>query len=157
MPFSYSRAPVSAKLIATAFLLFAVIGLGVAGLQIYVKTGLTVQGTLAHYRGDEVTFQTPMGFPELVEVTHAHAFTMPLLAATLGVAFALTKSRERLKQLVVVSLALGVLLELALPWIVRYGAPWTVHLFNVAGVLLGGGLITAVIVPLHEMWFAEAG
>jgi hypothetical protein len=156
MTFSYRRAPTGVKLTATVFLLFAVLGLGIAALQIYVKTGLTVRGVLAHYRGDEAAFQTPMGFAELVEITHAHAFTMPMLAVTLGVAFALTQAAERLKQLVVMSLAVGVLLELGLPWVVRYGAPWTVHLFNVAGILLGGALILAVVVPLYEMWIARS-
>ena len=137
--------------------MLALAGLGVVLLQIYVKTGLTTQGTLAHYRGDEATLQTAMGFGELVEVTHAHAFTMPLLALALGCAFLLTETSERVKRVVVSALLAGVGLELILPWVVRYGSPWSVHLFNLAGILLAGGIFAAVGVPLYEMWISNGG
>lgn len=153
--FRYRRAPFSVKIMASGFLVLALAGLGVVLLQIYVKTGLTTQGALAHYRGDEATFQTAMGFGELVEITHAHAFTMPLVALTLGLAFVLTEVSERVKRTVVTALLTGVGLELGLPWVVRYGPAWTVHLFNVAGVLLAGGIFAAVGVPLYEMWIVD--
>lgn len=150
--FRYRHAALSVKLLATGFLILAVIGLGIAGLQIYMKTGLTPYGTLAHYRGDETTLQTPMSVGELVDITHAHAFTMPLLALVIGLGFVLTEASERSKQIVVTALVMGVLFELGLPWLVRYGPSWTVHLFNVAGLLLVAGLFAAVAVPLYEMW-----
>lgn len=150
--FRYRRAPTSVKIVASGFLVLALAGLGVVLLQIYVKTGLTPRGVLAHYRGDEATFQTAMGFAELVEITHAHAFTMPLVALTLGLAFVLTEVSERVKRTVVTALLTGVGLELVLPWVVRYGPAWSVHLFNVAGFLLAGGIFVAVGVPLYEMW-----
>lgn len=153
--FRYRRAPTSVKIVASGFLLLALAGLGVVLLQIYVKTGLTSRGALAHYRGDEATFQTAMGFGELVEITHAHAFTMPLVALTLGLAFVLTEVSERVKRTIVTALLAGVWLELGLPWVVRYGPAWTVHLFNVAGFLIAGGIFAAVAVPLYEMWIVD--
>src|SRR2546428_13863703 len=88
--FTYRTAPPSARLLVTAFLLLAVVGLGIATLQIYVKTGLTPGGTLLHYRGSDETLQYAKSFGEMVDITHAHAFTMPLVALTLGLAFVLT-------------------------------------------------------------------
>ncbi|MBI3490474.1 MAG: hypothetical protein HY047_01545, partial [Acidobacteria bacterium] len=129
-------------------------GLGVVALQIYVRTGLTAHGALSHYRGDDATLQSAMSFGELVEITHAHAFTMPVLVLVLGSAFVLTEVSERLKQIVVIALLTSVVLELGLPWLVRYGPSWTVHGFSVAGLLLGGSLFAAVAVPLYEMWLA---
>jgi len=155
--FDYRTAPLSVKLAASAFLLLAVVGLGVAGLQISVRTGFTAHGALIHYRGDEATLQYPMSFGEMVEITHAHAFTMPLLALTLSVGLALSGATETLKRIVIVALFAGVALELGVPWVVRYGPAWTVHLFSVAGVLLGGGILLSVGVPLHEMWIRTAG
>jgi hypothetical protein len=99
--------------------------------------------------------QTAMGFGELVEVTHAHAFTMPLLAAALGFGFLLTEASERVKRTVVSALVAGIALELMLPWVVRYGPRWSVHLFNLAGILLTGAIVAAVGVPLYEMWAAD--
>jgi hypothetical protein len=90
---------------------------------------------------------------EMVGITHAHAFTMPLLALVLGVIFVNTNAREWLKRLVVVALFAGMVLELGLPWLARYGPAWTVHLFILSGVVLVGGLFTAVAVPLYEMWW----
>lgn len=154
--FHYRTAPPSAKLAATGFLLLAVVGLGVAGLQIYARTGLTAKGALLHYRGDEATLQYPKSFNEMVEITHAHAFTMPLLALTLSVALALSDARESLKAAAILALFAGVALELGVPWVVRYGPAWSVHLFSVAGALLGGGLFVSVGVPLYEMWIRTA-
>jgi hypothetical protein len=151
--FSYRTAPTSLKLATTAFLLLAVAGLGVAALQIYVKTGMTPSGALLHYRGDEGALRYPKSFMEMVGVNHAHAFTMPLVALVLSVAFLATSAREWLKGLVVVALFTGMALELGVPWLVRYGPAWTVHLFVGAGVLIVSGLFTAVAVPLYEMWW----
>ena len=150
--FRYRTATTSLKLVATGFLLLAALGLGVAALQIFVRTGMTPEGALLHYRGDEATLQYPMSFAELVGITHAHAFTMPLLALVLSVAFVISSAREWLKCLVVIALFSGMVLELGVPWLVRYGPAWTVHLFVLSGVLLVGGLFTAVAVPLYEMW-----
>ena len=155
--FHYGTAAVSAKLAVTGFLLLAVVGLGVAGLQIYARTGLTAQGALLHYRGDEATLQYPKSFNEMVEITHAHAFTMPLLALALSVALALSDARESVKGATIVALFAGVALELGLPWVVRYGPARSVHLLSVAGVLLGGGLFVSVGLRLYEMWIRTVG
>lgn len=153
--FSYRRAALSVKLVASGFLVLAVIGLAVAGLQVYMKTGLTAHGTFIHYRGDEAALQTPMSVGELVDITHAHAFTMPLLALVLGLGFVLTEASEPTKLVVVIALLTGMLLELGVPWLVRFGPSWTVHLFNIAGLLLVTGLVAGVAVPLHEMWVSR--
>jgi hypothetical protein len=155
--FSYRRAAPTVKLTVTGFLLLAVVGLGVAGLQIYVRTGLTASGALIHYRGDEATLRYAKSFNEMVEIAHAHAFTMPLLALALSLAFILCTVPEWLKAIVVMALFAGMALELGLPWLVRYGPTWTVYLFNLAGALLGGGLCMAVGVPLYEMWLSGKG
>ena len=155
--FTYRRAAPSVKLAATGFLVLAVVGLGVAALQIYVRTGLTARSVLLHYRGDDATLQYPQSFNEMVEITHAHAFTMPLLALVLSLGFILCTVPEWLKGFVATALFTGVALELGFPWLVRYGPAWTVHLFSLAGVLLGGGLLVAVAVPLYEMWLSAHG
>lgn len=150
--FTYRGAALSVKIAVSGFLIFAVVGLGVAALQIYVRTGLTPQGALLHYRGDEATLQYPKSFNEMVEITHAHAFTIPLLVLVVSAVLLLSTASERLKRAVTLSLLIGAALELGAPWLVRYGPAWTVHLFMIAGALLGGALFVAVGVPLYEMW-----
>ena len=154
--FSYRTATTSLKLVITGWLLFAVLGLAVAGLQIQVQAGLTPTRALAHYQGNEAALQYPMNFGQLVGITHAHAFTLPMLALVLALGFIASSARERLKRTVVIALFCGMLLELGLPWIVRYGPAWAVHLFPVIGVLITGGLFASVAVPLYEMWWAPA-
>jgi hypothetical protein len=154
--FSYRTAPVSLKLVVTGWLLLAVVGLGVAGLQIHVQAGLTPTRALLHYQGDEATLQYPMGFAELVGITHAHAFTLPILALVLSLGLIASSAREWLKRTVVIALFSGMVLELAVPWVVRYGPAWTVHLFPLIGALIIGGLFVAVAVPLYEMWWSPA-
>jgi hypothetical protein len=154
--FSYRTAPISLKLAVTGWLLLSVVGLGVAGLQIYVRTGLTPSGALRHYLGDEATLREPMSLMEIVGITHAHGLSLPLVAVALAFAFIATSAREWLKAVVVVALFTGMALELGLPWLVRYGPAWSVHLFLLTGALLIGGLFVSVAVPLYEMWWAPA-
>jgi hypothetical protein len=154
LTFNYRTAPTSFKLAATAFLLLAAAGLGVAALQIYVRTGLTPSGALLHYRGDEATLQYPKSFAEMVEIAHAHAFTIPMVTLILAVAFLGSSAREWFKRLVVIILFSGMTLELCLPWLIRYGPRWTVHLTLLTGALIVSGLFTAVAVPLYEMWWS---
>ena len=150
--FTYRGAAVSVKIAVSGFLILAIVGLGVAALQVYVRTGLTPQGALLHYRGNEATLQYPMSFRELVEITHAHAFTIPLLVVVLSAALTLSSTSESLKRFVTLALLTGAVLELGLPWLVRYGPGWTVHLFMLTGALLGGGVFVAAGIPLYEMW-----
>src|SRR5580765_7945977 len=113
--FNYRTAPTSLKLAVTGWLLLAVAGLGVAGLQIFVRTGMTPSGALLHYRGDEATLRYPMTFMEIVGITHAHAFSMPMVAFALAFAFVASSVREWLKRLVVIALFTGMAFELGLP------------------------------------------
>src|SRR5215471_3424683 len=151
--FSYRSAPVSFKLAVTAFLLLAVVGLGVAGLQVFVRAGLTPQTTLAHFRGNEETMQYPLSFGAMVEITHAHAFTQPMLAFVLALVLLATEAHESLKRAVIVALFTGMAMELGVPWLVRYGPAWTVHLLPVTAVLITLGLFVSVAIPLYEMWW----
>src|SRR5262245_56729542 len=151
--FSYRTATTSLKLAVTGWLLLAVVGLGVAGLQIHTQAGLTPTRALLHYQGDEATLEYPMSFAQIVGITHAHAFTLPMLALLLSLGLIVSSAREWLKGTVVIALFCGMVLELALPWVVRYGPAWTVHLFPLIGVLIVGGLFVAVAVPLYEMWW----
>ena len=152
--FNYRTAPLSLKLAVTGWLLLAVEGLGAAGLQIYVRTGLTPSGALRHYLGDEATLRQPMTIMEIVGITHAHGFSMPLVALALAFAFIASSAREWLKSLVVIALFTGMALEIGLPWLVRYGPSWSVHFFLLTGALLVGGLLVSVAVPLYEMWWS---
>ena len=151
--FSYRTATTSLKLAITGWLLLSVVGLGVAGLQIDAQAGLTPTRALLHYQGDEATLEYPMSFAQIVGITHAHAFTLPMLALLLSLGLIVSNAREWLKRSVVIALFCGMVLELGLPWVVRYGPAWTVHLFPLIGVLIVGGLFVAVAVPLYEMWW----
>ena len=151
--FSYRSLPISFKLAATAFLLLAVLGLGVAGLQIYVRAGLTPTSTLGHFRGNEETLQYPVSFTQMVEISHAHAFTQPMLALILSMALLVSSANESLKRVVVVALFTGMTMELGVPWLVRYGPAWTVHLLPLTGALIILGTFVSVAIPLYEMWW----
>src|SRR5262245_30428078 len=152
-PFNYRTTPTSFKLAVTGFLLLAAVGLGVAGLQIFMRAGLTPQSTLAHFKGDEATMQYPMSFALMVEITHAHAFTQPMLALVLSAAFLATSVREWLKRTVVAVLFTGMAMDLGVPWLVRYGPPWTVHLLLLTGILIISGVLASIVIPLYEMWW----
>lgn len=151
--FSYRNSPVSLKLAVTAFLLLALAGLAVAGLQIYVRAGLTPTSTLAHFRGSEETMQYPLSFGAMVEITHSHAFTQPMLALTLSAVLLLSGASEWFKRTGVALLFLGMAMELGVPWLVRYGPAWTVHLLLLTAAVMIPGILMSAVIPLYEMWW----
>ena len=97
--------------------------------------------------------QYPQSFGAMVEISHAHAFTQPMLALLLSVALLASNAREWLKRAAVVALFVGMTMELGVPWLVRYGPAWTVHLLPVTAVFIISGLFVSVAIPIYEMWW----
>jgi hypothetical protein len=88
-----------------------------------------------------------------VEITHAHAFAQPMLALILALALLASSAFEWLKRLAVVALFVGMTMEMGVPWLVRYGPAWTVHLLLLTGALIIVGVFVSVAIPLYEMWW----
>ena len=151
--FRLSTASVSVKVLFTAFLLTMGVGYLAALANLYDKTEMTYQGIVKHYRGSEEELIYTKEFSELLEFSHVHLFSMPMMFLLLGGIFTLTSLREKLKRVVVVIPFAAMLLEIASAWLTRYVAAPFAGLMLLSGMLLGFSFLIMFFVPLHEMWF----
>ena len=104
--------------------------------------------------GDAPGACVPSQTAKLLETTHAHLFTMPVLLLVAGHLFLLTALPKRVKTVVVGVASAMMGLHLLAPWIVyaTAGEPISTALYPLSGggLLISLGLMLAV--PVWEMW-----
>lgn len=151
----------SSKVIITLFLISVLFGYAVSLMDVYDKMGTTIQERVLRYRGqeegedaasDELYF--PMSFSQLVDLTHVHAFSLPMLMFIVGHIFQyLTTSFSQRNKVIVLTVSFAAMLGFMLgPWLIRYVSgvfAWPLMLSN---ILMGLGLLIMLTVPLYEMW-----
>ena len=152
------RAPLHTRVLLTLFNATVVLGTAVSILMYRVRTGLTPSGARSYYLGNEAT-QAPgdemlfaRSFQELLDVTHAHAFSQPFLFFVLCHIFALTRVSDRAKIAVYVASFTSVVIDLGVPYLVRYVSPAFAALQIANSALMTLVLIALLWVPTHEMW-----
>ncbi|MCF6157979.1 MAG: hypothetical protein E3K32_05275 [wastewater metagenome] len=163
--------PVSNKLFFTFFLSFMAIAIGIGFLNYYERTGFSPQKTARYYKGDEedVDMSLPaeeyqarlmeegMFFPksyrELLEVTHTHAFSMPLIVFVLSRILAMTRAHEGIKITVYSASFAAVLMNLGASWLIRYACHHFVAILFVSNITLILTFGVYIFIPLYEMWF----
>ncbi|MFQ5668730.1 MAG: hypothetical protein ACE5I7_20195 [Candidatus Binatia bacterium] len=147
------------RLVYTAFLLLALIGMvTTAAFQLH-HIGPTPRRAAAYYRGGEVGGQMsfPKTFRQLVEATHFHAFVMGLVYLVLAHLFIATTVSPVLKQWLIVLAFGGLVGDLASPWLICYGSSAFAHLLLVSWLAEWVGFGAFVAVPVRDMWFSQAG
>lgn len=95
-----------------------------------------------------------VSYRKLLEVTHFHLFTMPVVLLIVGHLFLATSLGERTK---LVWMALGggsVCLHIAAPWLVRYVSPALAWLYAVSGAALFASMSVLTLYPGVVMWRA---
>ncbi|TVL99662.1 MAG: hypothetical protein CV087_17070 [Candidatus Brocadia sp. WS118] len=163
--------PISNKIFFTFFLAIMAVALGVGFLNYYERTGFSAQKTIRYYCGDEeealdiplsaeenrTKLEEGLFFPksyrELLEVTHTHIFSMPIVVFILSRIMAMTHTREGLKVTIYGVSFMGILLNLASPWLIRYSSPHFVIAFTISSIFLMLSFGAYIFIPLYEMWF----
>jgi hypothetical protein len=139
--FALRQAPPPLRLIYAGFLALAALGfLSQIGFEAG-RIGLTPQAIAVYYRGSEAgqTLAFPKTAGQLLEVTHAHAFTMAVVFLILAHLFAATATPPLFKAGVLAVTFAGLVGDLAAPWLVRYGAPWCSWIALTAWIAQGVG------------------
>ena len=147
-----SHAPRWQKILYTATLGLLALGLLSNLLLGLTRTGLTAGAVADYYLGNPERMMFPKTFQELLDVTHAHAFMMPIVLLVLGHLFYLTAWPAAWKRVTVIVATACLLLELLTPWAVRYAAPAWAYAKLAAGYGLGASWLCLVAAPLYEMW-----
>jgi thiamine biosynthesis lipoprotein len=160
--FTLVNAPRQVKVLLTCFSVVVLVALAVGVINYWDKTGLTPRGAVAWYRGNEgreldpgesMTFEKT--FRELLDATHPHLFGQGLLLFVLSHIVALTGLSEKRKMALYIVSFGAMLLDAAVPWLIRYVSPDLAPLQIVTILLLTLAFALQVILPIREMWFVK--
>lgn len=91
-------------------------------------------------------------YRKLLEVTHFHLFTMPVVLLIVGHLFFATGIGERAKLGWVGAAAFGVAMHIATPWVVRYGGAAWAPLHTLSGAFMGTCMTVVTGFPALVMW-----
>jgi len=94
----------------------------------------------------------PMTYRKLLEVTHFHLFTMPVVLLIIGHLFLATGLGDRGKLLWLIGASSSVAAHLATPWIVRYGGGGLAFLHAITGIALTLTMSVLTLYPVLAMW-----
>jgi len=94
----------------------------------------------------------PITYRKLLEVTHFHLFTMPVVLLIVGHLFLATSLGDRAKLLWLVGASGSVAAHLATPWIVRYAGGRVAFLHAITGIALTVTMSVLTIYPVLAMW-----
>jgi hypothetical protein len=94
----------------------------------------------------------PMTYRKLLEVTHFHLFTMPVVLLIIGHLFLATGLGDRAKLTWLIAGCCSVAAHLATPWIVRYGGGGLAFLHAITGAALTLSMSVLTIYPVFAMW-----
>jgi hypothetical protein len=117
----------------------------------HAKTGWSYSGLIEYYRGLESGY--PKTYLELLETTHFHIFSMPVVFLILAHVFLMCSWSYRWKIGVVILSFLGIIIEVSGPWLITYVSPDFSVLMVFSGIVLAISLLIYILVPIYEMWF----
>ena len=94
----------------------------------------------------------PVTYRKLLEVTHFHLFTMPVVLLIVGHLFFATGLSDRAKLWWTLAASFSVAGHLATPWLVRYGSPKLALLHALTGAALTLTMTVLTGWPVLSMW-----
>ena len=164
------------RILITLFLLTMLVAIGVAELNVYDKVGRLRGGVVQRYGPDasspDIGISRPGSpadvaalpsesdalvarmntFSQLLDVTHAHVFELPLVLFVLAHFLMRTRVTEWFKLANYVVSFFGTILFLAAPWTVRYISAHTAVLLYMGAIAIGISAIIMIVVPIADMW-----
>ena len=165
-----SKSTISNKLSITFFLIIMAYAFYVSCANFYERTNFTPRNTVRHYSGNEEKsnndsnyeydekllqegFHFPKSYKEIIEITHVHAFTIPLIIFVMSRILSMTLIRDWIKITIYSVAFAGTIMNLSGPWLIRYKS----DVFSISLIasyfFLGFCFIFLISLPLYEMWF----
>jgi len=152
--FQLRTASLETRVAYTAFLVLSLLGLATL-IALSVRVGVTPGAIATYYRGDDTEMSFPKTFWQLVETSHFHLFTVPVVVLILSHLLYATPTSVRLRVRLTLVTFVGALLEIAGPWAVRYVAGACAYALIAGWILLAGGVALIVVITLLSMWSSE--
>jgi hypothetical protein len=169
-----------AKVLYTAFCLLTLLGVVSSALFYMDLVGTGTRGIRRYYAGEAEpaaaerssggpALELPPGerqehaplvvavsYRKLLEVTHFHLFTMPVVLLIVGHLFLATGFSNALKRGFIIGGAASVALHLATPWLVR-SFPSLALLHALSGLALTITMTVLTLGPVGSMWRGPGG
>ena len=168
----------SAKALYTAFCVLTFLGVVSSALYYGDLVGSGTRGIRRYYAGEAPETSAPaevgaggpaievpedaerarpplvvaVTYRKLLEVTHFHLFTMPVVLLIVGHLFLATGLSDRSKLAWIVAASVSVGAHLATPWLVRYLGPALAFLHAVTGLGLTITMTVLTLYPVFAMW-----
>ena len=171
---------IEAKILYTTFCVLTLFGIGSSALYYGDLVGPGTSGIKSYYAGEAPAaalaaapagaappgpaidvpeddqgrqpIVVAMSYRKLLEVTHFHLFTMPVVLLIIGHLFLATGLGDRAKLAWLVAAAASVVAHLATPWIVRFGGGRLAFLHAVTGLALTLTMSVLTLYPVLAMW-----
>lgn len=150
--FQLRSASIETRIAYTGFLLLMLPALLTLVALSSGRMGIDPHSIATHYRGGESEMSFPKTFWQLVEVSHSHLFTIPVVALILSHLLSATPASPRMRISLTSIIFMGALLDAAGPWAIRYLSAGFAYLLIVGWMLLGGGALLIVMLTLVAMW-----
>jgi len=136
----------------------------------YERTNFSPRNTVRHYSGNEEKlndessyeynenllqegFFFPKSYREIIEITHVHAFTIPLIIFVMSRILSMTLIRDWIKITIYSVGFVGTIMNLSGPWLIRFKSDVFSLSLITSYFLLGFCFIFLITLPLYEMWF----
>jgi len=167
---------IEAKILYTTFCLLTLLGIVSSALYYGDLVGTGTSGIKSYYAGearvappaapapggpaidvpeDEAARRpivVPMTYRKLLEVTHFHLFTMPVVLLIVGHLFLATGLGDRAKLRWLIAASASVAAHLATPWVVRYAGGGLAFLHAITGTSLTLTMAVLTVYPIVAMW-----
>lgn len=170
MPKDLSKSPISNKLSITFFLIIMAYAFYISCANFYERTSFSPRNTVRHYSGNEEKpndessyeynenllqegFFFPKSYREIIEITHVHAFTIPLIIFVMSRILSMTLIRDWIKITIYSVGFVGIIMNLSGPWLIRFKSDVFSLSLITSYFLLGFCFIFLITLPLYEMWF----
>ncbi len=153
--FQLRSASLETRVAYTGFLALTLPGVATLLALSLGRVGFSPAAIAAYYRGGQSEMSFPKTFWQMMEVSHFHLFSVPVVVLVLGHLLYGTPTSTRLRLWLTGITFGGAFLEAAGPWGVRYLSAGFAFALLAGWLLLAGGSLLIVALTLASMWAPE--
>src|SRR4051812_16082476 len=150
--FQLRSAPLETRVAYTGFLILTAPGVVSLAALSFGRMGVSPSAIATYYRGGESEMSFPKQFWQMLEVSHFHLFSVPVVVLILAHLLYATPVSTRAKVWLTVVTYAGAVLEIGCPWAVRYLSAGFAWLLLAGWTLLAAGIVAIVVLSLVSMW-----
>lgn len=137
--------------IVLLFLIYMVVLWVSFGLMYFHRMGLTAASVQDYYLGSAARFTEPRSYQSLLEVSHAHLFSMGMLAVTLTHLLLFAPLTDRIKVILSVAVYLGAIGDESAGWLVRFVDPRFAYLKITMFLIMEVSLAILIFIVIYGL------